>query len=219
MDALREEMQSRWNTDGVHYDDIPAHGIQDKQERLPWTTLFSSLPQGETQVLDVGTGTGFVALLAAEQGLAVTGLDWSETMLSQARKKAAARGYKVQWVQGLMETMPFQDNTFSLLCARHILWTLAEPVRAFREWRRVLQPGGTVYADYAPRTKDRYMGHHYSEETERELPLNQGVSAEAVMALFREAGFRDVSLASQEQEARHGDPVHPQRVFLFTCVK
>ncbi|MDR2797066.1 MAG: class I SAM-dependent methyltransferase [Treponema sp.] len=218
MDVLREEMQSRWNTDGVHYDEIPAHGIQDKQERLPWTTLFSSVPQRETKVLDVGTGTGFVALLAAEQGLAVTGLDWSETMLSQAREKAAVRRLKVQWVQGFTETIPFQDNTFSLLCARHVLWTLAEPVRAFREWWRVLQPGGKAYADYAPRTEDQHIGHHYSEETERKLPLNRAVSAEAVMALFHEAGFGDVSV-SQEQESCHGDPVYPKRVFMFTCVK
>ncbi|MHB9292547.1 putative 2-methoxy-6-polyprenyl-1,4-benzoquinol methylase [Hollandina sp. SP2] len=219
MDALREEMQSRWNTDGVHYDEIPAHGIQDKQEGLPWTILFSSVSQREAKVLDVGTGTGFVALLAAAQGLAVTGLDWSETMLSQARKKAAARRLKVQWVQGLTETTPFQDNTFSLLCARHVLWTLAEPVRAFREWRRVLQPGGKVYADYAPRTADQDIGHHYSEETERKLSLNQGASPEEVMALFREAGFEDVSWVSQEQESGHEDPVHPKRVFMFTCIK
>jgi SAM-dependent methyltransferase len=219
MDELREEMQSRWNTDGVHYDTTPAHGIQDKNEVFLWTSLFSSVPQMETKVLDVGTGTGFVALLAAEQGLTVTALDWSETMLSQARKKAAIRGLKVHWVQGLIETMPFQDNSFTLLCSRHVLWTIVEPVRAFCEWRRVLQPGSKVYADYSPRIGDQHIGHHYCEETEKKLPLNRDVSAEALAALFREAGFTDVSFASWEREYIHDDPARTKPVFMFTCVK
>jgi ubiquinone/menaquinone biosynthesis C-methylase UbiE len=212
-------MQSWWNTDGVYYDAIPAHGIQDKNEEFPWASLFSSASQMETKVLDVGTGTGFVALLAAEQGLAVTGLDWSETMLSQARQKAAMRRLEVHWVQGLIETMPFQDNSFTLLCSRHVLWTLVEPVRVFCEWRRVLQPGSKVYADYTPHLGDQHIGYHYREEIERKLPLNRDVSAEALAALFREAGFTDVSFASWERKYIHDDTVRTKPVFMFTCVK
>jgi SAM-dependent methyltransferase len=219
MDALREEMQSRWNTDGMHYDETPAHGMQDEKERLPWIALFSPVSRKETEILDVGTGTGFVALIAAEQGLTVTGLDWSEIMLAQAREKAADRGLTVHWVQGLIETLPFQDNRFDLLSARHVLWTLLDPPGAFREWRRVLRPGGTVYADYSPQMGNGHHGHHYSEETERKLPLNHDVSVESITGMLRDAGFTEVSMVSREREFMHDDAVHTKPVFMFTCVK
>lgn len=218
MNILRAEMRSRWDSDGWHYDDTHAHGIHDETERTKWRSLLLGFPKG-TNLLDAGSGTGFVALLAAEQGLDTTGVDWSETMLAQAREKAAAQNLEVRFVPGEMENLPFEDNRFQALTARHVLWTLIEPVQVFREWQRVLAPGGAVFADYTPRKGDHPIGHHYREETEQKLPLNRDVSAEEIGGLFREGGFAKVSFGVQEEAVKHADHSHIKKVFLFTCIK
>jgi ubiquinone/menaquinone biosynthesis C-methylase UbiE len=50
-------------------------------------------------VLELACGTGRITIPIAEQGIKITGLDISEPMLSQARKKAAAKGVSVEWVR------------------------------------------------------------------------------------------------------------------------
>jgi SAM-dependent methyltransferase len=216
MDEMREEMRTRWNSDGWHYDETPAHGINDPDDRDKWLKLFSMCPKG-TKMLDVGTGTGFAALIAAECGLDVTGADWSETMLSLAQAKAERGNHMVNWVQTLTETLPFPNNCFDLISARHVMWTLVEPVKAFAEWFRVLKPGGKVYADYAPRKGD--AGQHYRIETEQRLPLNRDVSAETIASLFREADFTDVLFSTHEKQIKHEDHIHHKKLIMFTCVK
>jgi ubiquinone/menaquinone biosynthesis C-methylase UbiE len=169
--------------------------------------------------LDLGTGTGFVALIAAEMGMDVTALDWSETMLKQAKDKAAAKNLSIEFQQGALENLPCVNDSFDVITARHVLWTLVEPVSVFRQWHNILRPGGKVFADYSPRKGTGHLGHHYSEETEKQLPLNRDVSADEVQAFFMEAGFTEVSYLVGKKEFNHGDHVHINDVFMFTCVK
>lgn len=218
MDEIRKAMCSRWNTNGWNYDSAEAHGVNDPVERAQWMDVLSSLPK-ETLILDVGTGTGFVALIAAEMGLNVTGFDWSETMLGQAKEKAAAKNLRATFRQGTIENLPFARNSFDVLTARHLLWTLLDPVAVFRQWHNVLKPGGSVFADYSPRKGVAHIGHHYSEEIEKKLPLNRDMSASEIERLFREAGFSEVSYTSRKKEINHGDHMLVNDVFVFTCIK
>jgi ubiquinone/menaquinone biosynthesis C-methylase UbiE len=208
---LREEMRSRWNEKGGDYDQSGAHGVHNPEEREQWLRLLKERPKGQ-KILDVGTGTGFVALLAAELGHEVTGLDWSETMLRQAEAKAEAKNLTVHFTQGSTETLPFQANSFQAVTARHVLWTLTDPAQAFAEWYRVLQPGGRVWADYSPR---REMGnsHHYSDDVEKRLPLNQKIAPETIVGLFQAAGFRNTAMQKREHKGHH------KTTYLFSGVK
>lgn len=63
-------------------------------------------------VLDVACGTGNAALPAARAGASVTGLDLVPELLEGARKKAAAAGVEVEWVEGNAEELPFADGSF-----------------------------------------------------------------------------------------------------------
>lgn len=214
MDALREEMRDRWNEKGGNYDE-GHHGIGDPKEIETWRNLFAQCPGG-TKVLDVGTGTGFVSLIAAECGLAVTALDWSRTMLDQARAKAKSQNLGINFVQGLTETLPFNEKDFQLLTARHVMWTLADPVQAFREWYRVLAAGGLVWADYSPRTSP---GSHYREEIELRLPLNRDIPAETIADMFRQAGFSRVSYRMEEKVHVHDGCEQTRTHYFFTAEK
>src|SRR5215208_7991276 len=63
-------------------------------------------------VLDVATGTGNVALRAAAAGAQVVGLDLTPELFATARRRAAAAGVHVDWVEGDAEELPFEDASF-----------------------------------------------------------------------------------------------------------
>ena len=74
-------------------------------------------PECETpkRVLDVGTGVGLLALLYAELGHEVTGLDFSRAMLEQAQGRAERHGAAVEFVHGDAEDLPFEDGSFDVV--------------------------------------------------------------------------------------------------------
>lgn len=193
MNDLREAMRARWNAKGHTYEHAGAHGTKSPAERERWRRILERLGTGSLDVLDVGTGTGFVALILAELGHRTTGVDWSLTMLDQARVKAQEAGLEIAFLEGEVEAIPFAVASFDAVAARHVLWTLAEPQRAIAEWYRVLRPGGRALADFSPRQPGE-KGHHYPPEIEERLPLNRDVGPEEVAALFVNAGFAGVDV-------------------------
>ena len=217
MEHLRKEMLSRWNSDGWEYDSVAAHGMHDEDDHARWQEILVKY-KGQ-HLLDVGTGTGFLSILAAETGLITTGADWSETMLSQAREKAAQNNLSINFIQGAIESLPLEDHSFDIITARHVIWTLTDPLEAFKEWRRLLKPGGVLYADYSPRKGNSHHGQHYDVEVEKKLPLNADVPARQIEGLFSAAGFSRVSHEVLERIISHGDHTHTRELFTFACTK
>jgi SAM-dependent methyltransferase len=98
------------------------------------------------RVLDAGTGTGFLALRAAELGHEVTGVDVSGAMLARAEAAAARACLSVDFVACSSELEAVASRTFDAIVCRHLLWTLPQPERTLRRWRDVLPDGGCVVA-------------------------------------------------------------------------
>ncbi len=103
------------------------------------------------RVLDLGCGTGDLALAAARRaGPAgrVTGADFAEPMLEVARRKSAGVGpgaAPVEWVRASADALPFPDASFDLVVSAFVLRSLAGiRAGAAREVARVLAPGGTA---------------------------------------------------------------------------
>jgi demethylmenaquinone methyltransferase / 2-methoxy-6-polyprenyl-1,4-benzoquinol methylase len=91
-------------------------------------------------VLDAACGTGDLAIADAKAGAGhVTGLDFSEQMLARARRKAP-----LEWVQGDMLALPFDDATFDAATVGFGVRNVADLELALRELRRVLRPGGRL---------------------------------------------------------------------------
>ena len=95
-------------------------------------------------VLDVATGSGNVALVAAETGASTVGLDLVPELLDVARSRAAAAGVEIEWVQGDAEALPFPDGSFdSVTSVFGIQFAPRHQVTA-DELVRVCRPGGTI---------------------------------------------------------------------------
>ena len=102
------------------------------------------------RVLDLGSGTGYPALLAGDvvgsEG-SVVGIDLAESMLAVATRKAKALGMQhVTFRTGDVTTLPFDAGSFDAVISRFCLMFLPEIPKALKEILRVLKPGGYVAA-------------------------------------------------------------------------
>jgi demethylmenaquinone methyltransferase/2-methoxy-6-polyprenyl-1,4-benzoquinol methylase len=95
----------------------------------------------DRRVLDLATGTGDIAFLAATQASAVVGLDITGRMLELAQVKRAGSG-PPRFVQGDMLALPFGAASFDVVTTGYGIRNVSELVRALDEIARVLRPGG-----------------------------------------------------------------------------
>ena len=111
------------------------------------------LPEGRSlDILDVGTGTGFFAILLAEKGHRVEGIDLTPAMLEEARTLAKQRNLDITFREMDAQNLAYPDGTFDVVISRNLTWTLPDPERAYASWFRVLKPGGVLLnfdAEYA----------------------------------------------------------------------
>jgi ubiquinone/menaquinone biosynthesis C-methylase UbiE len=120
--------------------------VQREYQALARRVLEMGIPQGG-KILDVGAGTGYVAIEVAVQlnGRAkVVGMDLSQAMLDCAIENAAARGVQdiTDWKLGDAKAMPFQDSEFDLVVSSGSLHHWEDPLAVFNEIARVLKPAG-----------------------------------------------------------------------------
>lgn len=103
------------------------------------------------EVLDVGCGTGVVALTAARAGAKARGADLTPALLERARENAAIMGLDVPFLEADVEALPFPDASFDVVVSQFGHMFAPRPDLAAREMLRVLRPGGTIaFASWPP---------------------------------------------------------------------
>ena len=98
---------------------------------------------GDQTILDIGTGTGALALEFAERGNHVVALDPSPELLAQARARAEDRGLAVDFAVASAEETGQPDHAFDLVTAA-TCWHWFDRSRAAEECARILKPGGRL---------------------------------------------------------------------------
>jgi SAM-dependent methyltransferase len=111
------------------------------------------------KVLDVGCGTGVVAVTAARLGAKVTGLDLTPELLERARYNSQTAKVEVDWHEGDVEKLPFEDGKFDVVLSQFGHIFAPRPALAISEMLRVLKPGGTIaFSTWPP---DLYIGRMF----------------------------------------------------------
>src|SRR4051794_28692105 len=96
-----EDVRRYWDEQAGSFDDEPDHGLRDPAVRDAWQRLLHAhLPPAPADVTDLGCGTGSLAVLLAQAGHRVRGIDLSDAMVSAAIAKADATGVTATFAQG-----------------------------------------------------------------------------------------------------------------------
>ena len=212
---VKDLVRQHWNRRAADFDLEASHGLITDAQARAWRRLIAGLA-GATplNVLDIGCGTGFLALLFAAARHRVTGVDLAPTMLSRARDKAAAQGLAINFIEADIETLDLPAASQDLIVERHVIWTLSHPELALDTWRRLLRPGGRliiIEGHWGPAERRDEYNQIYDR-----LPLFGGRPEAEMAALVRTHGFASVGVEPlMDPELWTEPPDHPR--YLVTA--
>jgi SAM-dependent methyltransferase len=138
-DLAAEHYDSKW---GIGYDEVGQAQVTGKLRKA-----LGDLPAaGFDRGLEIGAGTGYFTLNLMRAGVlrSAVASDISPGMLEALSKSASSLGLSVETVACEASSLPFEDESFDLVFGHAVLHHLPNLAGSFREFRRVLRPGGVV---------------------------------------------------------------------------
>jgi ubiquinone/menaquinone biosynthesis C-methylase UbiE len=141
------------------FDFVAAVAVHDRA--LKRRVLAAAAIGAGEDVLDVGCGTGTLAVAAARAapGVSVTGLDADASILARASRKAAGAGVEIAFDEGRSTALPYGDASFDLVVSTLFFHHLPDDAkrRTAAEIVRVLRPGGRLVIGDLGRPQDPLM--------------------------------------------------------------
>ncbi len=132
-----------WDLEAPAFDEAPDHGLRDPATRAAWRALLLAvLPAAPADVVDLGSGTGTLALLLAEEGFTVDAVDFSPEMVRRAAAKL--EGSSARPRLGDAADPGLAVSSVDVVLCRHVLWALPDPVAVVRRWVAALRPAGRL---------------------------------------------------------------------------
>ncbi|MGE5196942.1 MAG: arsenite methyltransferase [Deltaproteobacteria bacterium] len=160
---------------------------------------IASLKEGDI-VLDLGSGAGFDAFLAAQRvgkKGRVIGVDMTPEMLNKARANAEKGGYKnVEFRSGEIEKLPVEDNSIDVIISNCVINLSPDKEAVFKEAHRVLKSGGRLMVS------DLVLAKDLPKEIKDSVEAYVGCIAGAILKdeylnFIRIAGFQDIKVISE----------------------
>ena len=181
MSQILEQIRQYWNSRAEGYTLSNREGLEDEHRIFLWEQQIRRALNGRVcrHVLDVGCGPGFFSVLLARLGYEVTAVDYTENMLTEARKNAAHYGVDIDFRRMDAQKLDFEDGIFDLVISRNVLWNLEQPEQAYREWLRVLKPNGTLM-NFDGNFYYYVTDAEYGDRTRWEHKHMQGINANSI---------------------------------------
>jgi SAM-dependent methyltransferase len=137
-DLAAEHYDSKW---GINYNEVGQAQVTGKLRKA-----LGHEPGRYERALEIGAGTGYFSLNLLRAGVVgeAVATDISPGMLAKLRRSAAELGLSVETAACEAAELPFDDDSFDLVFGHAVLHHLPDLADGFREFRRVLKPGGVV---------------------------------------------------------------------------
>jgi ubiquinone/menaquinone biosynthesis C-methylase UbiE len=182
----------RW---AKYYDPCVSLLMLGRRTQLRQATVALAPIHSGDAVLEVGCGTGDVALAAQRQAGpsgTVAGIDPAPEMIGVARAKATRQGARVNFQVGVIESLAFPDATFDVVLSSLMMHHLPEDLkrRGLAEIARVLKPGGRLLIVDVKRATG------YLDRIANGIMLHSGltIGVQDLPPLLREAGFTAIEV-------------------------
>jgi ubiquinone/menaquinone biosynthesis C-methylase UbiE len=144
METLKSKLKTTW--EAGDFSEVAKH-IETTAEAFVERLNI----QPGMKVLDVACGSGNLAVVAAEKGAEVTGIDIADNLIEAAKKRAEILGLDIKFEQGDAEDMPYPDDTFDLVMTMFGAMFAPRPDVTANELVRVCKPGGRIaMANWTP---------------------------------------------------------------------
>lgn len=132
-------------------------------------------------------------------GYPTIGLDLSPEMLKYAVQRGKKEGSAAIYMEGDALKLPFADEAVDYIINARFIWTLTEPQKALKEWKRIIRPGGkilcfnTMKEGVGITVKQRKSEFYHDIEADSCLEIS-GASMEDLEELMESAGFSGVEI-------------------------
>lgn len=171
------------------------------EEVNKWKNVLEKLlgKDKNKSVLDIGTGTGFLANMTGSLGYPTVGLDISIEMLKYAVQRGEEEASSAIYMMGDALQLPFADSSIDYIINSRFIWTLIEPEKALKEWNRIIRQGGGIFCfntmkrNVGITVKQRKSEFYHDKEADNSLKIS-GASMNELKDLMKYAGFTDVEI-------------------------
>ena len=172
----------------------------DTEQISAWMNTLESLlgPDKNKNVLDLGTGSGFLANMTAKLGYPTIGMDISVEMMRNGVRHASQSNSAAMYILGNAMELPVMNDTVDYIVNARLIWTLIQPDDMVREWFRVLRPGGKLFCfnrmdddkglTFSPSTHSTY-----GEEVDAQLKIREA-SMQELKDLLRRNGYTNIEI-------------------------
>ncbi|KRD96170.1 methyltransferase type 11 [Bosea sp. Root381] len=205
----QEAVTAYWSARAPHFDGVASHVAQSALWREVLQAAFAA--DGQKDVVDLGTGTGACALIAASLGHRVRGYDGSEGMLAVARAASQEAGLAVEFEKAVIDEAEIAPASADIVTIRNVLWTLERPMAALHQAHRILRPGGMVVVSDGLWSVAPQYRSTYAPELAARLPLHDGLTEPGTRRMLGEAGFGE----ARSWQHLFATPPYPGGVPMF----
>ena len=136
-----EELKQRQS---VMWGSAPFENLVDQIANIHDRLVAELAPEPGEKWLDVGTGTGAVAMRAARAGAKVTGSDLSPVLIETAKRLASEQGLEIEYEVGDAEQLPYADERYDVVSSSFGAMFAPDHAAVAHELARVTRPGGRI---------------------------------------------------------------------------
>ncbi|MDD5602742.1 MAG: methyltransferase domain-containing protein [Eubacteriales bacterium] len=176
-------------------------------ENISRALTGSGLLKRDMTVVDIGSGSGYLARTAAKEAGRVIAVDISAEMLRELAKRAGEESLNnIEILEADADDVPLENASADMVCASMFLHHSPIPQVTIKEMHRLLKKGGSLFiADFTE--------HENKELQDKQHDIWNGFQSGTVTAWLKNAGFRDIRF-----EIIDSAKIHPS-VFIMTAKK
>ena len=165
MGQMLGRIEEYWTNRAEGYSQVNQEELATEQKNRWLKALEMEFPHRDQRISEcwISAPAGLFAIILAKAGYQVTAVDYTEEMLCKAKKNAGRYADRIRWMRMDAQKLELPDNQFDVAVSRNLTWNLENPDEAYKEWKRVLKPGGQL-----PEFDANWYGHLFDAEKRRE---------------------------------------------------